>query len=173
MKFRRLLYMSVMFIFGIYVTGAQEVQSGCSSSVSASSQKILHTYLCHADLLWNLLLTRADAQSFKYAQALERLQSLQLRHPQQSALYTLRGEVHLLLYEWDNALADFNRAIALDPLYAPAYFQRGVLWATQGAPEAALADFNSYLALQPNGPYAQAATHYRDQLENATTPPGT
>jgi|GEM_PF-2976760 len=173
MKFHRLLYVAVLLLMGLQAANAHEDPLRCNSPASTPPQKVLHLYICHTDLLWNVLLIRADAYTFQYDEALQRLQSLQLRHRQQPVIYTLRGEVHLLLYEWDKALADFNRAIVLDRKYAPAYFQRGVLWATLGKSDAAYVDFSRYLALHPDGPYVQAATRYRDQLENRITPPGT
>ncbi len=78
----------------------------------------------------------------------------------QAELYRLRGEIHLYLYEWEAARADFNRALALNPADAEAYFQRGILQYTLIERVAALADFRRYVALAPQGRYAAAAARY-------------
>jgi tetratricopeptide (TPR) repeat protein len=81
-----------------------------------------------------------------------------------AALYTQRGQFHLLLYEWDNVLADYNNALELAPDYADAYFYRGLLYysaLTDQIPrETALADFIRYLELAPSGSHAAEAEHY-------------
>lgn len=80
-------------------------------------------------------------------------------------LYTERGQRILLTYEWDRVLADYNRAIELDPEYAPAYFHRGVLFYTQGPRENALPDFRRYLELAPEGEFADEATRAIESIE--------
>lgn len=81
--------------------------------------------------------------------------------PDDPALYVERGQRIILLFEWDRALADYDRALELDPTYADAYFYRGVLYAS--VPEAgnaraqAVADFEQYLTLAPNGSHADEA----------------
>lgn len=82
-------------------------------------------------------------------------------------LYTQRGEMILLLYEWDRALENFDQALAIDDTYAPAYFQRGVLYYTMAQRENALADFEQYLSLLPDddNPQAEAARRYIDSIE--------
>jgi tetratricopeptide (TPR) repeat protein len=80
-------------------------------------------------------------------------------------LYTIRGQIIFLLYEWDRVLENFNHAIELDPNYAPAYFQRGVLYYTMTQRENALADFEHYLELEPDGLYAEEAAQYIDSIQ--------
>jgi lipoprotein NlpI len=84
-------------------------------------------------------------------------------------LYTLRGQMWLLLYEWDEVLADYNTAIELDPTYPDAYFYRGVLYysvlqAGLTWREEALADFEQYLELSPEGDLAEQARDYADAI---------
>lgn len=80
-------------------------------------------------------------------------------------LYTIRGEIIFLIYEWDRVLDNFNHAIELDPTYAPAYFQRGILYYTMTLREEALADFQTYLELEPDGIYADQAQDYIDSIQ--------
>lgn len=78
-------------------------------------------------------------------------------------LYTLRGQMIMLTYEWDRALADYNSAIELEPDYPDAYFHRGVLYYSnyvQVEYELARTDFEYYLQLAPYGAYAQQAADY-------------
>jgi hypothetical protein len=50
----------------------------------------------------------------------------------------------------DKALADFNRAIDLDPMFAKAYNNRGIAYLSEGNLESALKDFNQTIKLQPD-----------------------
>ncbi|MFW5691878.1 MAG: tetratricopeptide repeat protein [Chloroflexota bacterium] len=59
--------------------------------------------------------------------------------------------------EVDTALTDLNLALATDPQYGPAYYERGVLLHVQGDTAAAAADLTRYLELMPDGPYADEA----------------
>ncbi len=80
-------------------------------------------------------------------------------------LYTIRGEIIFLIYEWDRVEDNFNMAIELNPEYDRAYFQRGVLYYTMARREDALADFQTYLDIQPNGIYADEAQSYIESIE--------
>lgn len=84
-------------------------------------------------------------------------------------LYTLRGQMWLLLYEWDRVLEDYNTAIDLAPAYPDAYFYRGVLYysvlqAGLTWREDALADFEYYLELAPDGTLLDQAQDYADTI---------
>jgi len=48
-----------------------------------------------------------------------------------------------------DALADYTRALALDPKFADAYNNRGVIYVTQNRPDLAQADYDSALQLKP------------------------
>jgi len=80
-------------------------------------------------------------------------------------LYTLRGEIIFLIYEWDRVLENFNTALELAPDYAPAYFQRGVLYYTMTERESALVDFQHYLGITPDGEHAAEAQRYIDSIQ--------
>lgn len=84
---------------------------------------------------------------------------------QLAELYTLRGEIIFLIYEWDRVLDNFNTALEFDPDYAPAYFQRGILYYTMAQRESALADFQHYLEIAPDGDDAAEAQRYIDSIQ--------
>ena len=50
----------------------------------------------------------------------------------------------------DLALADYNKALAIDASYAPAYLGRGIVYREEGAATQALGDFNKAIALRPD-----------------------
>ncbi|MGE5279744.1 MAG: tetratricopeptide repeat protein [Deltaproteobacteria bacterium] len=60
-----------------------------------------------------------------------------------------RGYVHQDRGELDLAIADYGKAIELDPDYAQAYNTRGTAYGDKGALDLALADFNKALSLNP------------------------
>lgn len=80
-------------------------------------------------------------------------------------LYTVRGEIIFLIYEWDRVEDNFDTAIELDADYAPAYFQRGVLFYTMARREDALTDFEQYLVLEPDGIFAEQADGYIESIQ--------
>ncbi len=105
----------------------------------------------------------AAANSFTLALAFD---------PDNPRLYLQRGRTWLALYEWDRALADHNRALALLPDWDEAYFYRGLLYASvlqtgSQLHREALADFRRYLELSPDGRHAAAAARYLQDLEAA------
>ena len=70
--------------------------------------------------------------------------------PQLAAAYVARGQ-YRMIYDRDprSALDDLNRATALDPGYAPAYFYRGIIYGARGEFERAQAEFDHAQGLEP------------------------
>jgi tetratricopeptide (TPR) repeat protein len=114
--------------------------------------------------------THAEAGDF--ASAFAALDAAHRLAPQRADVYRLCGALHLRIYEWDRALAAYDRALVLDPGDPEAYYGRGLVYASapDGSPQTrarAAADFRRYLALAPQGARADAAARYLTQLEAA------
>ncbi|MFF4291651.1 tetratricopeptide repeat protein, partial [Streptomyces sp. NPDC001633] len=65
-----------------------------------------------------------------------------------------RGDALRVTGRDEEALADYDRALELDPGYAYAYASRGVSLSNLGRHEEGLADLDRALALQPDYPWA-------------------
>jgi tetratricopeptide (TPR) repeat protein len=64
--------------------------------------------------------------------------------------FNQRGYVLKRMGRLEAALADYNRALALDPTLVEALANRGSTWGQMRRPEQALADFSRAIALQPD-----------------------
>lgn len=74
-----------------------------------------------------------------------------------AGFYNNRGNAHTETGDWEQAiqeqaLADYNKALKLDPNYADAYYQRGLLYGAFGDHEQAALNFKRYLELVPDAP---------------------
>ena len=72
--------------------------------------------------------------------------------------------------EYEAAVANYTRAVALDPAYAQAYYCRGVLyWRELGQPARAVADLSRVLELDParSLAYFNRALAYQTQHDTA------
>ena len=154
---------------GIIPTFAQgNPQTACPAGIlEANIYPITDTHTLLCQLRLHVLMGRARhlATMFDYDGGIALVNAGLTIAPESAALYTLRGELTLLLYEWNHALDDFDQALVLDPGYSPAYFQRGILLYTMADREAALHDFETYLQLAASGPYHEFAAQYIMQIE--------
>jgi tetratricopeptide (TPR) repeat protein len=71
------------------------------------------------------------------------------RDPQTAAELVKQGEDRLASNEYDQALADFNKAIKLDPEYAPAYASRAQAWAKKHYRDREIADYTEAIKRDP------------------------
>jgi tetratricopeptide (TPR) repeat protein len=69
--------------------------------------------------------------------------------PNNAALYLKRGELHRSHQDWDAALADYERAIQIDPDLSVVDLARGNLWLEAGQPKLAKIALDRFLAKQP------------------------
>jgi WD40 repeat protein/tetratricopeptide (TPR) repeat protein len=66
-----------------------------------------------------------------------------------AVIYDNRGTAYINKHDYDNAIADFNEAIKLDPKYAQAYQNRGDAFAAKNDYTRAIADYTEAIALDP------------------------
>jgi len=91
-----------------------------------------------------------------YGKSLELLNHILDKNPDHKLALITRGTAHLKLNLAEEAIADFSRAISVDPSYPRAYHMRGVVREQQGDNDEALADFNKAIELDPE----YGAAHY-------------
>ena len=72
------------------------------------------------------------------------------KEPETALAYNNRGQAFFEKGELDNALADFNKVIALNQLYDTAYSNRGTILSKRGQLDKAMEDFDKAIALNPS-----------------------
>jgi Tfp pilus assembly protein PilF len=65
-------------------------------------------------------------------------------------VYFHRGRAYEKIDKFDNAIEDYNRAIALDPFYYQAYFMRGMVFEKTGRFNDAIEDYSRVIAINPS-----------------------
>ncbi len=84
-----------------------------------------------------------------FSKSRELLDQLLERAPHQKIALITRGVAHLKSGHLDEAVADFDRCIQVDPAYARAFHMRGLAREGKGEHEAALADLDKAVELNP------------------------
>jgi tetratricopeptide (TPR) repeat protein len=74
-----------------------------------------------------------------------------------AAIVTRRAVLFAQIEDYETALADLNEALNSNPNYAPAYYERGLVYYAQGDESAAQADMEKYIELAPDGDYVTDA----------------
>jgi tetratricopeptide (TPR) repeat protein len=69
--------------------------------------------------------------------------------PQDAAAYRARAFGYCDLGRYEEAIADYDKAIALDPKSADAYYNRGIAYYNLELYEKAIADYGKAIALNP------------------------
>ncbi len=82
--------------------------------------------------------------------------------------YSLRGDVYWRAGKLDDALADYDQAVTLDPANPDGYYGRGRVQRDRGDKAAAASDFQQFLDLKPdddaNAGIRQQAQQWLDEL---------
>ena len=78
------------------------------------------------------------------------IQAARADAPRDAAYFFRFGEYKLVACDYAEAIANFNRAIAMDPDNADAYHSRGIAKDGQGDYAGAIADFDHAIALAPD-----------------------
>jgi tetratricopeptide (TPR) repeat protein len=79
-----------------------------------------------------------------------------------------RGVGYIQQEKYDLALAEFTKAININPRYADAYNNRGNLYQQQGKPDLALSDYNKAININPRDAMAylnRGILYYHQQQE--------
>ena len=81
--------------------------------------------------------------------------------------YFGRGLTYGILGDYERAIADYDKAIELDPKDAAAYYNRGLAYADKGEYERAIADYDKAIELDPKdaNPYYGRGLIYKGQGE--------
>lgn len=81
------------------------------------------------------------------------------------------GNVYFDKKQYDRAIADYSKAIQLDPNDAMAYYNRGIAYYFKGQYDRAIADYNKGIALDPNNAiaynYRGIAYDFKGQYDKA------
>jgi tetratricopeptide (TPR) repeat protein len=105
------------------------------------------------------------ARAFDYAAALQDIDQALKYHPQNAGLHVKRGQINLLLYEWDEVLRDYENALKIAPDYMEAYYYRGLLYYTWLRRDEAQRDFERVLLLAPRSGKAAEVRRYLQALD--------
>ncbi len=89
--------------------------------------------------------------------SVERAREPHANSSQDATFYFNRGRDHYFLGNYDEAIADYNDAIALNPQYAEAFLYRGHAYSRKQDYERALLDYNRAVQLDPK--YSDTYSH--------------
>jgi len=82
--------------------------------------------------------------------------NLQEKDPEYYSKLMLRANLKLVVGSFNEALADLNKALSIEPNNAFALASSGEIKRLQGKPDEALADLNKALSIEPNNAFALA-----------------
>lgn len=141
-----------------YDMGSMELAIADSNKAIELTRNLASPYLTRAISYWKL---------GNYAQAVvdsNKAIMLEPDSPRQASAYNIRGIAFLSDSKYEKAVADFSRAVELDPRYVEAYYNRGITYKAQGIKDRALADLNRFIGLTSDMERIQKAKQQIDDL---------
>ena len=102
---------------------------------------------------FNKAIEEAQAGNYDYAYKIFTKVIYKYPPPTEHLLYAAfvnRGNVSSKLYDYRDALSDYNKAIKINPCYDEAYINRGNLFEGLGFYDEALSDYNKALEINPD-----------------------
>ena len=88
-------------------------------------------------------------------------ESIRIGGPDNAFAYATRGRVWIKKNNLDNALADFDKAIKLEPTAPTLYIARGDAWARTSQTDSAIADYTKAIELGMRSPHAFAGRGFQ------------
>ena len=77
-----------------------------------------------------------------------------------------RGLIYSELNNHEQAIANYNKAVDLDPNFADAYYHRGMTHQLMGNYQLAIKDFEKFLTLTPDAPEAIKITQLLQEVRD-------
>ena len=168
----RFIYIPAIGLFIMGAWGAPELLKSCHRRKDA-------LLLLSVLVLFSLSITtwtqvgywRDDVSLFKHAVKVT---------SRNFSMYADLGLAHLALGDQKQAIADCDKAIEINPEYAPAYCNRGMAYSVLGNPKQAITDYDRAIAINPRfakafsnraaaymglGDYKQAIVDYDKAIE--------
>lgn len=93
--------------------------------------------------------------------------AIQVTSGDSAEVYSYRGLAYFDKGDLDQAISDYNIAIAINPNYSKAYSHRGLAYAYKGDFDQAISDYNKAIIINPNyaKTYAKRALAYFSKQE--------
>lgn len=107
-------------------------------------------------------LNKAEELSPDFNEIIDTFNRAVILYPNNKYLLTIQGNLILYFDLDEKALRNFNKAIEIDPKFAPAYFLRGYYFENKRENEKALKDYSEAIKLNNN--FAQAYHRHGDLL---------
>ena len=96
-----------------------------------------------------MLGTKTYRQCFVWQNSLNLWNELISKYPEGFAAYLNRGQIFVAQGQHNLAIADYTKAIELEPAFPGSYVNRGTVLAQTGRTQEAMADFDKALSLNP------------------------